>query len=409
MHMLRQTGILLLCLAAIAQAQNGKSPVSRYGIGELHPFTSAFERGMGSVATANASRHAISQTNPALWSQLSEIRLYGDLVFENESFDMNNQSFSYATARIKSLQLAFPVSDEYGIRLVGGVVPYSRTDYKVEGTAAEAGENYTVVYAGSGGLSMFRIGASVKPVSSVYLGIAYQYYFGTIDQNWEIDYANPMFYDTKEVRSTSHTGSGVLAGLYYTGFKNMSLGFSISPAAALDAKRNFTYQYSLGDSTMEGAKGTQDVPLSFTAGATWKFTPEWRVGVEYAQQDWADASVFDQKQSQLDKAYKYGIGFEWTPGLESSDNEDYWKQLAVRFGFYNAQGYIHIDDEFRKESVFSAGFGFPVIGTNRADLALEYGWNGASDQPAGQRTFLRLSLSISAGETWYKRRSAYDE
>jgi hypothetical protein len=392
----------------LTQAQNGKAPASRYGIGELHPFTSVRERGMGSAGVSNASHYTISQSNPALWSQVSNIRLQADMVFEKETLDMNDQSFGYSTARIKSLQLSFPVSDDYGMSIVGGIVPVSRTDYEVSGFGLEKGQEFKITYAGTGGISAFRFGSSVKPISSLYLGVSYQYYFGTIDQNWDVDFTNPEYFDSHQSRATAHSGSGVLLGAYYTGIKNLSVGASFSPSVSLDASRNLVYSYPVGDSLAEGASGSLDIPSMLTAGASYQFGPSLLFAVEYMSQDWTDATIFDQKQKQLDKAYKIGAGIEWIPGEVGDTDLEYWKQLALRLGFYNAQGYIGLDDEYQKQYVLSAGLGLPIIGTNRADLALEYGWHGAAEELAGKRSFIRLSISISAGESWYKRRSAYD-
>lgn len=409
MHMFKRTGLLLLLLAAVATAQNGKAPISRYGIGELHTYNSARERGMGSVSSASATKYSISQTNPALWGELTGIRIMGDMVFENESFDMGGNTFSYTTGRIKSLQLSFPVSDEYGSRIVGGILPVSRSEYEVTGYADESGEPYKTTYSGAGGLSAFRIGGSFEPLSSVYIGAAYEYYFGTIEQNWTLDFDNGSFYQAKEVRSTSHSGSGVLLGLYYTGINNLTLGASYSPTVALDATQNLTVRYSSGDSVITGAQGTQDIPGRLTLGATYAFNKSLLFGVEYQQQDWTDAMVFDAKQNHMGNAYTIGAGLEWIPGEVPTTEEEYWKQTVLRFGFRHSQRYIDLDPDYQKEYALSAGLGFSIMGISRADLGLEYGWSGVAEQPAGSRNFFRMTLSISAGEEWFKRRSAYDQ
>ena len=407
MKLFRSLVILITLLAGVASAQNGTSPLARYGIGELHEFTTVRGRGMGSVSAALPSMYDISQSNPALWSQLKNIRLQADMNFELEDFTIGSTEFSNTSARIRSLHLSFPVSEDYGVSIVGGFSPLSRADYEIQGRAQEGAEDYTVTYIGTGGISSFRVGTSFKPLSSLYIGASFRYYFGTIDQRWDIEFDNNAFYPTAERRSTSHTGSGYTLGVYYDGLKPLTAAFAISPEVALNGSRNFTYEYSTGDSTAEGASGEVTIPTRMTASLGYKVDGNWLVGLQYNMQDWQNAIIFDKKQNQLGNAYKIGGGVEWIPGEAPENEQDYWQHIAVRLGFSMAENYVQIDGEARSVSMISAGFGFPIIGNNRADLALEYGWSGSDSSPAGSQSIIRITLGVSAGEAWFKRNTNF--
>jgi hypothetical protein len=78
-------------------------------------------------------------------------------------------------------------------------------------------------------------------------------------------------------------------------------------------------------------------------------------------------------------------------------------QLAFRLGYYNRQSYIRINNDTDLEHMVSTGFGFPVFGSSRGDIALQYGWQGSADQLLGRRSILRLAATISIGEKWFVR------
>src|SRR5215211_3302994 len=53
------------------------SPFSRYGLGDIYPSQSIVTRGMGSVSAAYINEQALNTVNPASYSALRFVNVYG--------------------------------------------------------------------------------------------------------------------------------------------------------------------------------------------------------------------------------------------------------------------------------------------------------------------------------------------
>lgn len=391
-------GILLL--TSIATAQNGGTIESRFGIGELDQMLTARQRGMGGAATALQSNADISAINPASWSAINELRLAGGLAYEYLSLSKTNTSIT--SGAIKGFSFVFPLEESQRLRLGASIQPVSRANYKTIGYGSLDSETYSVLYEGSGGLSMFRAGVSAEPLPHFKLGAAYQYYFGTIDQLSELRFDNGSWFPARQTRSTAHSGSGFQLGLLYDGIRNLHLGVTVRPAASINASRNLVIAYSTADSTISGASGTQDIPLAYSAGIAWQLSDALLLAVDYSRQDWTDAIMFEGKQSGQGEAYKFSLGAEWYPYKNDPDARTL-SRTAFRLGFLIQQPYMTFDNETAQETFITTGAGFPIFGANRGDIALEYGWRGSDTHALGTQRILRLSVSVTVGEPWFIR------
>ncbi|MFA6235525.1 MAG: hypothetical protein WC824_15255 [Bacteroidota bacterium] len=392
--------IAFLFCTSFASAQNGGTVESRYGIGELDLMVTARQRAMGSTAVGLLSATDINPINPAAWSSIEELRLEGGISYERISMTRSDNAVSAAS--IKGFSFVFPLEESMRLRLGSALMPVSRSEYKTVGYGTIDGESYSVTYEGAGGVSLFRAGLSAEPLPHVKIGAAYNYYFGNIDQNWELRFDNGAWFPARQMRATSHSGSGFQLGLLYDGIQNLSFGISLRTAAALNASRNLVYEYTTSDSTLNGASGTQDLPMAFSAGLSWQMTDELLVATDYSRQDWTDAIMFDRKQTGQGVTYKWAVGAEWYPFKNDLEARTL-SRTAFRLGFYMQQPYVAIDNNKGTEYFITTGVGFPVFGNNRGDVALEYGWRGSDDQLLGTQNILRLSVSVTVGESWFIR------
>lgn len=389
----------LLC-TSLASAQNGGTIESRFGIGELDLMVTARQRGMGTAAAGLLSATDINTINPAAWSDVRELRLQGGMSFEHISMAHSDNAVS--SGAIKGFHFVIPLEESVRLRLGSGLIPVSRTAYKTLGSGTVEGESYTVTYEGAGGISLFRAGFSAEPLPHVKLGAAYNYYFGNIDQNWELRFDNGLWFPARQTRATSHSGSGFTLGFLYDGIRDFSLGASLRTAASLNASRNLVYEYSTEDSTLTGASGTQDLPAMFSAGISWQASDELLIAADYSRQDWTEAIMFEGKQSGQSVAYKWAVGAEWYP-YKNDPEARTLSRMAFRLGFYVQQPYVAIDNQTGTEQYITAGVGFPIFGSNRGDVGVEYGWRGSETQSLGTQKILRLSLSVTVGEPWFIR------
>ena len=172
---------ILVLSMSVAQAQNGGTIESRYGIGELDLSATARQHAMGGVTVTLPGAKDLSLTNPAAWSSVNELRLQGG--FSIEHLSLSRSDIGMTNSAIKGFQFVFPLEDSWRLRLGTSLIPVSRSSYKtvVDGIIEE--DSYTGTYEGSGGLSMFSVGVALEPLPHVRIGAAYQYYFGTIEQD----------------------------------------------------------------------------------------------------------------------------------------------------------------------------------------------------------------------------------
>ncbi len=394
--------IAFLLLTSIAGAQNGGTVESRYGIGELDLMVTARQRGMGSTAAGLQSATDINTINPAAWSSIQELRLQGGMSLEY--ITISRSSDVAKSGAIKGFGFVFPLEESMKLRLGSAIMPVSRSDYATVSRGSINDEAYTISYEGAGGLSLFRAGLSAEPLPHVKIGAAYNYYFGNIDQNWELRFDNGSWFTSRQTRATSHNGSGFLLGLLYDGMKHLSIGASLQTAAQLNASRNLVLEYSTQDSTLTGASGKQDLPMAIDIGIAWEMTDELLIAADYRRQDWTEAIMFDGKQTGQGEAYKFAVGAEWYPYKNDLDARTL-SRTAFRLGFYMQQPYLAFENYKATEYFITAGAGFPIFGNNRGDIALEYGSRSSDSPLLGTQNIMRASFSVTVGESWFIRKT----
>ena len=144
--------------------------------------------------------------------------------------------------------------------------------------------------------------------------------------------------------------------------------------------------------------------MAISAGVSWNVTDALLFATDYSVQDWTEAIMFDGKQNGQGEAYKWAVGAEWYPYKNDLDART-MSRTAFRLGFYLQKPYMEIDNNTDTEYFITAGAGFPIFGSNRSDVALEYGWRGSDAQLLGTQSILRLSVSVTVGESWFKRKN----
>lgn len=403
--------ILLVLLPSVSlpvSAQNGATLASRSGIGELNFLTTARQRGMGNVNVPLLSAYDLSNANPASWASVTNVRLEANVALEYLGASFVAGDNTTKRANVNGLQFALPIDPELGATVVTGFLPLSRTDFTLRGRETEqaTGEKYTLDYESRGGVSLIRLGFSLRPISAVQLGAIFNYHFGEIAQGWTVQFDNGAYFATEQSQRTSFNGPTFTFGALYTGIKSLTLGATMTTATALRATREASYSYATHDSSLGVISGDIDLPMRFGFGASYFFSDRLLAAVDFERQDWTDAKAYDNAQPNLTSMQRLGAGVEFVPSLES--DAGFFGRAVYRLGVYNHTSYIKVGNESMSEMGFTLGFGFPVGTHSRGDIAFELGFRGKSESATGKETMMRLSLGISASELWFTRRGEDD-
>lgn len=393
--------LLILFPQLAAMAQSGGTVKSRFGIGELNHHTTTRQSGMGLVSVPLSSSYDVSKNNPASWSSVNGMRLQAEVSYSYIMFD--ESEVDQTAGEIEGFQFLFPLEESYKLRVVTGLLPVSRSEYYIRTRSqSDVGDEYLVNYRGDGGLSLFRLGASVQPWSFLQLGAVFQYYFGTIEQEQEILFDNGSFFNSMQRVATSHTGPGTLFGMTVFPIDGLVIGASLQSKSELNVSQYLRYSYITGDSVITGRSGQQDIPMEYRLGLSYQVSDRILLAADYSSQDWTDAIGFEGEQNTLTETYKIGAGVEYRP-WKNNIAVPAKSQWMFRFGIFSRQTYIQLTDEAEKEYFITAGWGFPVFGTSYGDLAVEYGIRGDETQVLGAKNIIRLSFGISVGENWFVR------
>jgi hypothetical protein len=120
---------LLISNLSIAQRT---STYTRYGLGDVLYSYSARTLSMGNAGSAMINRDYVEILNPASWSNLSRTRIEFSFAYDELKLSNQDESKYYGDGIFKGFTFAFPVSEDNGIGVAMGIVPYTRINYEVQ-------------------------------------------------------------------------------------------------------------------------------------------------------------------------------------------------------------------------------------------------------------------------------------
>ena len=401
--------LFLVFLASAAEAQNGGSAYSRYGIGDIRYFSSSRSIGMGGSSFALLSANSIDDANPALWARIARTQFSASALYEGFSASDSRKSGYFSNASFNGFMLAVPVVTQWGIVFAGGITPLSRINYNIPVSIAD----YTIRYLGDGGVSQGEIGFSAAPTSDLTLGVKLNYYFGTLHHSIDQTFPAGTSTNTELVRSTRLNGIGGSFGAVYGGLKklfglpetqSLNIGAVFTSTSNLTATEERYFTYTTSTLTTQDTLIAQDgkMRLPFALGGGIAFTSErfaLTSGAYY--QNWNSFTDNGAGSPELRDSYRISVGGELIPKRDATAS--FFKRLAYTAGFFYDATYYTIKNQSINEVGFSGGFGIPLFTDTHLHLAAEYGIRGTTDQNLQKDKILRISMTLNVGELWFVR------
>jgi len=430
--MIKKLVIVLIPFFALqTNAQQGtSSPYSFYGIGTLKFKGTVVNKSMGGLSIYTDSIHAnlrnpAGYVGPNLKSFDNESRPVKFAVggsYSSLNLKANSGSDKTSTTTFDYLALSFPVG-KFGVGF--GLLPYTSVGYKLESTENDLIANR---YSGKGGLNKTFLGVGYQIAKGLSIGIDASYNFGNV-QNSVIEFVydeenNPVQYQTRENNRSDLSGLSFNFGLSYKTMLNEKLeltsGFTYAPESTLTSNNTRSYstiiissisgrEYEvntidadLGAFNLKRTDLTMPSRLSFGAGLG--RPRKWFLGAEYTFQNTKKFSnpIFSVDNTTFVNASGIALGGFFVPDYNSLSK--YWKRATYRAGLHFDNTGLEINNETIREFGISFGVGLPVGAVfSNANLGLEIGKRGTTNQNLIEENFFNLNISLSLNDRWFQK------
>jgi len=204
--------ILIICIFCMncANAQVYINPFTQYGIGELQQLTQVNRMGMGGTSYTETDPNRYNFANPASYSLTNYFSFEIGATSVFYKYQDDNTSFKNIDVRVPYLSFAFPIDSNKRWGFSAGLMPYSRVDYDLITNTTENGLNKTLYQTGSGGLTRFYLGSSIRLFHNFYLGANAAYIFGSTQTT-----QTQSFPDTTTLYGVHQNASNVTGGFLF--------------------------------------------------------------------------------------------------------------------------------------------------------------------------------------------------
>lgn len=413
-------------------AQQGTaSPYSFYGIGSSKFKGTVENRSMGGLSIYTDSIH-VNLRNPAsyaghnlkLWN--NETRPVKFAVGgSHSSVNLKSETSEGTTTTTNFDYLAINVPlGKFGFGV--GLMPYTSVGYKLE--AVNVNGDLANRFNGEGGINKAFFGLGYQISNSLSVGVDAQYNFGSIENSvitFRYDNENlPLTNQSKESNRSDFSGLNINFGLTYKAMliENLEFvsGITYTPKSTLVSKNTRDLSTLLiantGSEQIVNAVSVNlqasnldeinlTIPAKYSFGVGFGAPRKWFVGAEYASQNTSEFSnpLYDNENNTYEDASTISFGGFFVPQYNSYTN--YFKRLVYRAGIRQEKTGLNINGESINEFGMSFGVGIPMSGgVSNANLGLEFGKRGTTNNGLIQENFFNVNISLSLNDRWFEKR-----
>lgn len=428
--------VLIAVIAFQSHAQEGTaSPYSFYGIGSLKFKGTVENRSMGGLSIFTDSIH-VNLRNPASYAG-PNLKMYNNESrpvkfaiggsYNSVKLKGDSGSDKTSTTTFDYFAVSFPIG-KFGLGF--GLLPYTSVGYKLEATNEDG--SLSNRYRGEGGVNKAFVGLGYLITDGLSVGLDASYNFGNI-QNSSIAFiydenGNPVQYQSRENNRSDLSGINLNLGLSYKTMLNEKLqlttGLTYAPKSSLTSKnmrsfstivvnestgQDFAINTIDADLEAQNLKRTDlNLPSRLSFGAGIGRPQKWFMGTELTLMN---TSTFSNPINEITNAKfvnssTLAIGGFYIPEYDSFSK--YWKRVVYRGGVHFENTGLEINNETINEFGMSFGLGLPVGGLfSNANVGLEFGKRGTTNQNLIQENFINLQFSLSLNDRWFQKRK-YD-
>ena len=412
--------LLLTMVTGMAIAQNNtNSPYTRYGYGDLSDQSFGNSKAMGGIAFGLRDGAQINPLNPASYTAIDSLTFIfeGGVSLQNMNISGGGVKLNAKNSSFDYLAMQFRLHPRVAMSI--GLLPFSNVGYSVSESneATETSPYSTKSLTGEGGLHQLYVGAGVKVLKNLSVGVNASYFWGDITRSLTQLYANTASaYSYIRQNAVSVSDYKLDFGLQYTQEFNKkhsaTIGAVYSPKHKLNNDYTVTTQAS--STVSQDWDATLEVPNTFGVGFTYNYDKRLTVGLDYSLQQWSktkfgvntsDDAVredFDETYTYCDR-HKISVGAEYIPNLIG---RSYLSHIKYRLGAYYTTPYYKIGGkDAAREYGVTAGFGLPVP-RSRSILSISGQFVRVSGQESTfvNENIFRVSIGLTFNERWFFKR-----
>lgn len=433
--------LIVICITIIssyAYAQQGTaSPYSFYGIGTLKFKGTVENRSMGGISVYLDSVH-VNLRNPAAYvgknieafpfdGESRPVKFSVAGTMSDVTLKTNSGEGETNSTTLDYLALSFPIG-KFGVGF--GLMPYTSVGYKIDERNDD--DDIQNRYNGEGGVNRVYAGFGYQISSKLSAGVDINYNFGNIQNAaLSVEYTpegDPVQYQSREYNRSDLSGVNFNFGLAYKTMISKKLELSATATYAPESKLNSdnertfstvsidaitfgltrvwqTEDGNLEEQNLDNTKLTLPSRLSFGAGIG--KPNSWFVGAEYTTQNTSEFfnPVFSSNSTSYENASQIAVGGFYIPNYNAFSG--YLKRVVYRAGFNYGNSGLVIKDESIKEFGISFGLGLPVGSRSlfsSANLGVEFGQRGTTNQNLVEENFINLNLGLSLNSRWFRQK-----
>jgi hypothetical protein len=387
--------VILFFIARIGFAGESLFGVNQKSVGFLHlPYSSP---GLArSYEMASTDSLQLNFLNFSLWTKIPTTT-YSVMAGYKAALgdDGIKDNYFSALANFQGGFLGIPIIKE---KLVAGfgLQPISFMDRRYSDILADS--LLETIYI-RGGLSRaaLKIAYSFNP--RIGLGIAYEYTFGKISDNYKIEEEGVAVSRIGFDYDYRFYGHGFAVSAFAQPLKDVHVGMLIRPAVKTSV---LVKAFSSSRLVNESQVKTVTLPAQYHFGLQYSINRRMHLGLDFLYQNWLDGYEISNQPYTKDQDvfYRFGLGFERTSSerrfIELKEQMDY--RIGLFYGGLNQKS----NDQSVREYGLSLGLSLPIQRyVSRIDISGLVGKRGDLSKNNYEEWFLSVGFTLSARELWF--------
>jgi hypothetical protein len=384
--------VLTVLLSFAATSAWCETPSSANGLGDIIADNSGRSRGMGGAGLAVDDGWSLLRGNPALVSTFKK-PAYGLGFLYNRVVTRPGGGGSITIAHSDQSLVKFVLPLYRGFAIGWELAPVMKTDVKIELPSAP-GDAFTDTVNSSGGvnLSTFELAAGFR---SVRAGIALDYYFGSIREDWTRDFHSTAgISNSTDYLEREYKGYGVTLGALAR-VSLVSLGFGYSTPTTLDRSIHFK-PGNQDDKDILVEKDRADIPAVWRFGMAASFSDHLTAAADFTRSEWTTAARTPSEKRMYNDTSTFGAGIRYVPSTISTAG--YLSTIPLSAGFRIGTLYYKSWPKIESLREMALTFGIEIPFKNNAGgliTSYEIGKRGNADSNGWDEIFMNIGVSLA--------------